>query len=57
MTLREDRIFINQGKAEQVTWQEIEVESGIGIRNFVWEQNNFRWLLNIQVGIPVVSQW
>lgn len=35
MTLREDRIFINQGKAEQVTWQEIEVESGIGIRNFV----------------------
>lgn len=38
MTIREDRIFINHDEVEQVIWQVVDMEIGMGIRNFIWDR-------------------
>lgn len=38
MALKEDRIVINNHVVEQITWQEVVMEIGMEIRNFVWDR-------------------
>lgn len=37
MTLREERMCINHDEVGQVTWQVVDMEIGMGIRNSIWD--------------------
>lgn len=34
----EDRTFINHDEVVQVIWKGVDMEIGVGIRNFVWDR-------------------